>query len=233
MWLKSVGGKEAKTKKCKWQSLIKKKTSSKSRTEWKAMSSNVSTVVAIIHNVRHAEKKGGLQINLTTNNVVATIKSSMNIIQLCKRVSGCCQLPWTVSAAPQRGREEQGGKSDLIQLLFKNHSVFISSKSRPAVAADDPYQDPASPTSRHLTWVTCTYSLQHRLISTHPASVPFHLLFNPKDKDCCAFLVNSQSLGAVPEITRPTWLTGFPLRMSSRSCAAGCFYYNKEVKLHF
>lgn len=76
-----MGGKEAKTKKCKWQSLIKKKTSSKSSAEWKAMTLNVSTVVAIIHNVRHAEKKGGLQINLTTNNVVATIKNNMNIIE--------------------------------------------------------------------------------------------------------------------------------------------------------
>lgn len=40
------------------------------------MTLSVSTVVAIIHNVRHAEKKGGLQINLTTNNVVATIKNN-------------------------------------------------------------------------------------------------------------------------------------------------------------
>lgn len=39
--------------------LKKKKTSSKSYTEWKAMGLNVSTVVAIIHNVRLAEKKGG------------------------------------------------------------------------------------------------------------------------------------------------------------------------------
>lgn len=37
----------------------KKKTSSKSYTKWKAMGLNVSTVVAIIHNVRLAEKKGG------------------------------------------------------------------------------------------------------------------------------------------------------------------------------
>lgn len=49
--------------KCKWQSLIKvalkKKTSSKSCTEWKAMGFNVSRVVAIIHSVRLTEKKGG------------------------------------------------------------------------------------------------------------------------------------------------------------------------------
>lgn len=38
------------------------------------MSFNVSTVAAIIHNMRLAEKK---QINSTANNAVATIKNKM------------------------------------------------------------------------------------------------------------------------------------------------------------